>query len=492
RCFEVGASAKAKFPCQFSCWCHSWPKFERLVKFSPFGDYILTGITNVTQMSETIVSNFLEPASTTQASSSLLNEEVDVMPPTEGRLPFHAQSHTRPRHRSEVLQQVLNTHRHVPRREETIPTTIAASGHEAATGSLTYPSRQSAMSRTRGSGDYRGVFAIFRARDGGSWNLDTSEVEGEPTDVGRTSLLFNQGGSASESMSFSQVDSTRDAANIMESGTDSGGTLTTTSQGGRLFTRTPGQRNVTLRNVTTSSELVPQQGLSSQPEESGSFDDLGRNTGGYSGGTAVYDISVQPESVQDTGTFTRITTNPMHEPAQHTSVSHHYDDGNSGRSTDVTVSMDSVGLGNEEGPGYNANGDRLLSGVGSVFNVGSVSSRTSYVSHGSNYSSSLSTLSNAEGSGTAIATATARTFRHVHTAVVIANGTNGGPQVALRTAINRAIAGAFAGSGEGAVASNIINTTHRLQWWDFSKVKMPDIKNGKGLFQSQDAGYQKW
>jgi len=27
------------------------------------------------------------------------------------------------------------------------------------------------------------------------------------------------------------------------------------------------------------------------------------------------------------------------------------------------------------------------------------------------------------------------------------------------------------------VASNIINTTHRLQWWDFSQVKLPDLKN---------------
>ena len=122
--------------------------------------------------------------------------------------------------------------------------------------------------------------------------------------------------------------------------------------------------------------------------------------------------------------------------------------------------------------------DRVV-GVGRVINVEPRSSRTSYLSHGSNHSSSFATLGGSQGSGTAVATATARTFRHVHTAVVVADGTNGGPQFALRTAINRAIAGAFAGCGEGAVASNIINTTHRLQWWDFSQVKLPDLKNSK-------------
>lgn len=122
--------------------------------------------------------------------------------------------------------------------------------------------------------------------------------------------------------------------------------------------------------------------------------------------------------------------------------------------------------------------DRVV-GVGRVINVGPSSSRTSFLSHGSNHSSSFATLGGSPGYGTAVATATARTFRHVHTAVVVADGTNGGPQFALRSAINRAIAGAFAGCGEGAVASNIINTTHRLQWWDFSQVKLPDLKNSK-------------
>lgn len=122
--------------------------------------------------------------------------------------------------------------------------------------------------------------------------------------------------------------------------------------------------------------------------------------------------------------------------------------------------------------------DRVV-GVGRVINVGPSSSRTSFLSHGSNHSSSFAALPGSLGYGTAVATATARTFRHVHTAVVVADGTNGGPQFALRSAINRAIAGAFAGCGEGAVASNIINTTHRLQWWDFSQVKLPDLKNSK-------------
>lgn len=151
--------------------------------------------------------------------------------------------------------------------------------------------------------------------------------------------------------------------------------------------------------------------------------------------------------------------------------------------SDSSVSIDMVGSDSVQygSTGASQNDSNFVSGVGSVINVGGTSSRTSYVAHGSNYSSSLSSLSNQSGSGTAIATATARTFRHVHTAVVIANGTNEGPQMALRTAINRAIAGAFAGSGEGAVASNIINTTHRLQLWDFSKFRMPNLKDGKSL-----------
>ncbi|KAI8499564.1 mitophagy [Branchiostoma belcheri] len=48
---------------------------------------------------------------------------------------------------------------------------------------------------------------------------------------------------------------------------------------------------------------------------------------------------------------------------------------------------------------------------------------------------------------------------------------------AVHSAINRAIAGAFIGTGESAVASNIVNTTHRLQWWDFTKYQLPEISD---------------
>lgn len=35
------------------------------------------------------------------------------------------------------------------------------------------------------------------------------------------------------------------------------------------------------------------------------------------------------------------------------------------------------------------------------------------------------------------------------------------------------------GDGQSAVASNIANTTYRLQWWDFTKFDLPEISNGK-------------
>ncbi|XP_065068417.1 activating molecule in BECN1-regulated autophagy protein 1A-like isoform X1 [Rhopilema esculentum] len=76
-------------------------------------------------------------------------------------------------------------------------------------------------------------------------------------------------------------------------------------------------------------------------------------------------------------------------------------------------------------------------------------------------------------SGHAVATATARTPRHVHTAVVVAGGLAEESEEALRTAINRAIAGAFAGNGEGAVASNIANSTYRLQLWNLVDAGIP-------------------
>lgn len=49
------------------------------------------------------------------------------------------------------------------------------------------------------------------------------------------------------------------------------------------------------------------------------------------------------------------------------------------------------------------------------------------------------------------------------------------PSDTLQAAINRAIAGAFLGRGEIAVATNIINLTHRIQRWDFRKLELPDL-----------------
>ena len=79
----------------------------------------------------------------------------------------------------------------------------------------------------------------------------------------------------------------------------------------------------------------------------------------------------------------------------------------------------------------------------------------------------------------AVATATARTPRHVHTAVVVAGGLAEESEEALRTAINRAIAGAFAGNGEGAVASNIANSTYRLQLWNLVGAGVPLLAEGR-------------
>lgn len=92
------------------------------------------------------------------------------------------------------------------------------------------------------------------------------------------------------------------------------------------------------------------------------------------------------------------------------------------------------------------------------------------------HSASISNLSRMRAQ-TAVATATARSSHHVHTAVVIASQEDEHSEAALQTAVNRAIAGAFAGSGEGAVANNIIDTTHRLQLWDSNCSQYPDIKD---------------
>lgn len=235
-----------------------------------------------------------------------------------------------------------------------------------------------------GNQDYRGVFAIFRARDNNSWNFHVTSDESS---------------SSSELM----------------------------------------EHEATTNSVTfESSSPEPNSGVS-----------MSLSTG-------------------DTDMYSDTSTVTLPEPP-----------GNAG-GTETPFSFNSVAgeaMPNSDEP-IQEPSDRVV-GVGRVINVGPSSSRTSYLSHGSNHSSSFATLGGSQGSGTAVATATARTFRHVHTAVVVADGNNGGPQFALRTAINRAIAGAFAGCGEGAVASNIISTTHRLQWWDFSQVKLPDLKNSK-------------
>ncbi|KAJ8247705.1 hypothetical protein GJAV_G00249360 [Gymnothorax javanicus] len=53
----------------------------------------------------------------------------------------------------------------------------------------------------------------------------------------------------------------------------------------------------------------------------------------------------------------------------------------------------------------------------------------------------------------------------------------GQPGLATHTSVNRVLAGAVIGDGQSAVASNIANTTYRLQWWDFTKFDLPEISN---------------
>lgn len=248
-------------------------------------------------------------------------------------------------------------------------------GNEVSSSSVTNQSGVNQADVTDGNQDYRGVFAIFRARDNNTWNFD--------------------------------VTSDGSASNLLE--------------------QEPNENSVTFESE--SSNEGPGVSLSLSTGDTDVYSEVG-------------DATTNSESMEPSVPF-----------------------------SSQYFSSDAV-------PPPDEATDRVV-GVGRVINVGPSSSRTSYLSHGSNHSSSFATLGGSQGSGTAVATATARTFRHVHTAVVVADGTNGGPQFALRSAINRAIAGAFAGCGEGAVASNIINTTHRLQWWDFSQVKLPDLKNSK-------------
>ncbi|XP_041354781.1 activating molecule in BECN1-regulated autophagy protein 1-like [Gigantopelta aegis] len=68
---------------------------------------------------------------------------------------------------------------------------------------------------------------------------------------------------------------------------------------------------------------------------------------------------------------------------------------------------------------------------------------------------------------------------HPHYSVSILDETINRPNDALQAAINRAIAGAFMGTGEPAVASNIIPQTHRIQRWDFTRCEIPDITHAK-------------
>ncbi|XP_062849316.1 activating molecule in BECN1-regulated autophagy protein 1B isoform X2 [Trichomycterus rosablanca] len=49
--------------------------------------------------------------------------------------------------------------------------------------------------------------------------------------------------------------------------------------------------------------------------------------------------------------------------------------------------------------------------------------------------------------------------------------------LATHSSINRVLAGASIGDNQSAVASNIANTTYRLQWWDFTKFDLPEISN---------------
>nr|XP_023672907.1 activating molecule in BECN1-regulated autophagy protein 1 isoform X1 [Paramormyrops kingsleyae]XP_023672908.1 activating molecule in BECN1-regulated autophagy protein 1 isoform X1 [Paramormyrops kingsleyae] len=49
--------------------------------------------------------------------------------------------------------------------------------------------------------------------------------------------------------------------------------------------------------------------------------------------------------------------------------------------------------------------------------------------------------------------------------------------LATHTSVNRVLAGAVIGDGQSAVASNIANTTYRLQWWDFTHFDLPEISN---------------
>ena len=46
--------------------------------------------------------------------------------------------------------------------------------------------------------------------------------------------------------------------------------------------------------------------------------------------------------------------------------------------------------------------------------------------------------------------------------------------------------GAFMGNGEGAVASNIVDLTHRIQRWDFNQCRIPDITSSRLFYVNKN------
>ena len=72
-----------------------------------------------------------------------------------------------------------------------------------------------------------------------------------------------------------------------------------------------------------------------------------------------------------------------------------------------------------------------------------------------------------------------RRHLHPHYSVSILDDTINSQNDGLQAAINRAIAGAFMGVGESAVASNIVSVTYRIQRWDFRQCTVPDITDSE-------------
>ena len=70
---------------------------------------------------------------------------------------------------------------------------------------------------------------------------------------------------------------------------------------------------------------------------------------------------------------------------------------------------------------------------------------------------------------------------HPHYSVSLLDETSNRPDDGLQNAINRAIAGAFQSSGETSIASNILNTSYRIQRWPFSRDSIPNVQNRKLL-----------